>query len=800
MGSENAPVHGCSVKPKCKRILLFSVSAFCKYARLILVLAVLLYVSASQAQTGANATEAVRDYLRQGQTAMRANLADAAVRDFRQALSLDPGNVEANLELGVIAFESGDCGNAEPSLKSALAGNSALTEARAFLAICERRIDQETAQVDMERSFSELKDVKLRIRVGIELVAYYLQRGELDRAASMIYPLTQLDPANIETLYLSRLVYSTRADDKLNELALLAPESARMQQALAERSVRDGNLKEAVDHYLKAVAMDPNLSGAHYGLAETILELSSNDAQAQGAASRELELSIKVDGKTAKAESLLGRIALLREDRKSAFEYYDRAIALDPRDEDAEMGLAKLLVHEGKPQEAMKHLHDIVGSNPLNAEAHYQLGMLYRDAGRSSDANRELLQYKRCEELKDQFPMILKVPHVEEREDQLKLSDAAEGGKQRTKYAGDAACLSCHKGQSISYLHTSHHLTSQPPSKDSILGSFSGESNTLISQHPALAPWNPGLSFKMEAKEGGYYETAVIGSGSNTQRESKQIDVVVGTGTHGQSYLFWQGNRLYELPISYWSASRQWINSPGYKDGTADFSRPITPRCLECHATYIEPLSDDPSASHFVKDSLVTGISCETCHGQGADHIARQKGAVNTSSAITGQGILNPAKFSRDRQVDLCALCHNGAQGENTSPAFSYLPGTPLDQYLAPNPADVGEHPDVHGNQVGLLKRSRCYLSSPQMSCSTCHDVHEPERPAATYSARCLSCHQWQSCGMSKRMGSKIVSRCIDCHMPEEETKHIVSETGQTMVRASMRNHWIKIYPDAHTP
>ena len=785
---------------KCKRNSLISIPPCCKIAELFLVLSVLLYAGASRAQTGAEGTGILQDYLQQGQTEMRANRTDAAIRDFRQALSLDPGNVEANLKLGVIAFESGDCGNAEPSLKSALAGNSTLTEARAFLALCERRTNQETAQVDLERSFSELKDVKLRVRVGIELVAYSLQRGELDGAVSMIHALTELDPANLETLYYSRLVYSTMADGKLNELALLAPESARMQQALAERSVRDGDLKEAVEHYLRAVAMDPGLSGAHYELAATILGLSSSNAQGQDAASRELKLSLRVDGERANTESMLGRIALLRGDRKGAFEYFQRAIALDPRDEEADMGLAKLLIHEGKLQEATKYLRDIAGSNPLNAEAHYQLGMLYRDAGKSRDAQRELSQYNKCEELKGQFPMNLKVPRVDENEDQLKLADAAEGGTQGGKYVGDAACFSCHKDQSNSYLHTSHHLTSQLPSKDSILGSFSGESNTLISQRPALAPWNPGLSFKMESKADGYYETAVIGSGSNTQAESKRIDVVVGTGTHGQSYLFWQGNRLFELPISYWSAARQWINSPGYKDGTADFSRPITPRCLECHATYIEPLSDDPSGNHFVKKSLVTGISCETCHGQGADHIAGEKGAANMSSAIAGQRILNPATFPRDRQVDLCALCHNGTQGEDTSPAFSYVPGTQLDQYLALNPADVGEHPDVHGNQVGLLKRSRCYLSSPQMSCSTCHGVHEPERPAASYSARCLNCHQWQSCGMSKRIGSKIVSQCIDCHMPEEETKHIFSETGQETVRASMRNHWIKIYPSVHTP
>ena len=139
---------------------------------------------------------------------MKANRADAAIQDFRQALSLDPGNVEANLELGVIAFESGDCGNAERNMKSALAGKSILTEARALLALCEKRTDQEPAQVDLERSFSEWKDkdVKLRVGVGIGLVAYSLKWGELAGAVSMIHALTELDLANLETLHCSRLL------------------------------------------------------------------------------------------------------------------------------------------------------------------------------------------------------------------------------------------------------------------------------------------------------------------------------------------------------------------------------------------------------------------------------------------------------------------------------------------------------------------------------------------------------------------------------------------------------------------
>jgi hypothetical protein len=371
-------------------------------------------------------------------------------------------------------------------------------------------------------------------------------------------------------------------------------------------------------------------------------------------------------------------------------------------------------------------------------------------------------------------------------------SRAQEADAGRTNYVGDVACVSCHKKQGLSYLHTSHYLTSQPANKESVLGSFQEGSNVLAIVDPTTTA-EPVLYFKMEAKDGGYYETAVTGWGKQVQTRTEPIDIVTGSGVRGATYLYWQGNRLYELPVSYWTDGRQWINSPGYENGSVDFLRPVNPGCLECHATYIRPLSQDPATNRYDRNSLVTGISCERCHGPGAEHVTRQK--AGSVSASTGQAILNPAKFSRDRQVDLCALCHNGIQREAIAPAFSYMPGKPLSDYFRLLKADSAEHPDVHGNQVGLLQRSRCYLSSPNMTCSTCHDVHAKEQPAAAYSAKCLTCHQWQSCGVSKTMGHSIANNCIDCHMPVEPTSVIVSETADKVVRATMRNHWIKVYP-----
>jgi hypothetical protein len=102
----------------------------------------------------------------------------------------------------------------------------------------------------------------------------------------------------------------------------------------------------------------------------------------------------------------------------------------------------------------------------------------------------------------------------------------------------------------------------------------------------------------------------------------------------------------------------------------------------------------------------------------------------------------------------------------------------------------------VHGNQVALLERSRCFQSS-QMTCTTCHNVHIPQRDAVAFSSRCLGCHKPESCGMYAKMGSQIASDCVDCHMPRQESSAIVSGTKGVKIRPFVRTHWIKIYSRA---
>jgi hypothetical protein len=352
-------------------------------------------------------------------------------------------------------------------------------------------------------------------------------------------------------------------------------------------------------------------------------------------------------------------------------------------------------------------------------------------------------------------------------------------------YAGDSACVQCHRKESEFYALTPHARDSASATAKEIVGSFSTGHNVLHTS-------NPNLIVEMIAKPDGFYQSAVNLADPNN-RLTERFDIVIGSGRHGQSYLYWNGDQLFELPASYWTWNHQWVTSPGFPAGQVHFDRAIVPRCLECHASYFTSLA--PPLNRFSKESLTLGINCERCHGPGALHVARERSIKPPASGSHDEAIVNPARLTRDRQLDLCALCHAGAV-EPIGPPLTFVAGDNIRDYLAIQPASSDAPPDVHGNQVGALELSKCFTSG-KMTCSTCHNVHEKQENADSFSRHCLACHEMRACGKYGALGSPIRTKCVECHMPLEESAKITSDSSGGTLHAMLRAHQIKTYPDA---
>jgi Tfp pilus assembly protein PilF len=357
------------------------------------------------AQAGSKSAELGTD-LQRAQAALKANDQTAAAEQFRAVLKLDPSNAEAHANLGAIAFFHGDCPVAEKEFRGALHAAPSLTKAQALLAVCEKRLGEPSAQADLASTFAKLDDVKVRTQVGIELADFYYQRGDLGQTASVLYTLSTINPDNVDILFFEQRVYSELASSALDKLALLAPDSARMEQLIAERLINAGDLKGATSHYRKALQINPKLAGMHFELAESLMEGSPNNLETQKEATSELDAAIKVDGDSSKVEAELGRIAMLQSDLDGSFSHYRRAYQLNPEDPLAEIGLAELLKQQHKPEEAAKYLRMAIASDPLNAEAHYKLSLVDRELHLDEEQKNELKIFGEIRATKDKIKLL----------------------------------------------------------------------------------------------------------------------------------------------------------------------------------------------------------------------------------------------------------------------------------------------------------------------------------------------------------------------------------------------------------
>jgi hypothetical protein len=143
-------------------------------------------------------------------------------------------------------------------------------------------------------------------------------------------------------------------------------------------------------------------------------------------------------------------------------------------------------------------------------------------------------------------------------------------------YAGSASCASCHKSIYESHINTAHFHTSAIAAEKNIQGSFDSGKNTFS--------YSSGGMIAMEKRPEGFFQVAYV---NGAEKKKERFDITIGSGTKGQSYASWVEHKLVQLPITYFTSAGQWSNSPGYPDKIA-FNRPITSRCLECHAKFAE--------------------------------------------------------------------------------------------------------------------------------------------------------------------------------------------------------------------
>ena len=336
---------------------------------------------------------------------LKQNRPDLAAPEFKAIVALDPNNVDARGNLGVVMFFQGDYTSAIPQLRAALRLRPALSKIQALLGISEKRTgDMKAARHDLEEAFPKIQDEKIRIETGMELIEIYSGTGDLDKAAAIVADLRRLEPTNETILYTAYRVYSDLAAESILSLSVVDPKSARMHQAMAHELAKRGNTAEAIEHYRTALKIDPQLPGLHFELADMLRTLST--AEGRQEAESEYKAALQVDLFDERSECRLGEIALQRDDLKEANERFTRAIQLQPADPEATIGLAKVFMTMDQPQKAEPLLLHALELDPTSALAHFRLSTIYRQTGRTADAKHEFEEYQKYKQVKEKLKAI----------------------------------------------------------------------------------------------------------------------------------------------------------------------------------------------------------------------------------------------------------------------------------------------------------------------------------------------------------------------------------------------------------
>jgi predicted CXXCH cytochrome family protein len=288
--------------------------------------------------------------------------------------------------------------------------------------------------------------------------------------------------------------------------------------------------------------------------------------------------------------------------------------------------------------------------------------------------------------------------------------------------------------------------------------------------------------------------------GPNGKLQDYEVKFTFGVEPLQQYLIELPGGRLQALSIAWDSRSKaeggqRWFHL--YPSEKIDHRDPLhwtglqqnwNFMCAECHSTGLRRNYHHQSKTYATTFSEIN-VSCETCHGPGARHVAwakREPGWEAIDAQAKGLTVLfderrgvtwaiNPqtgnAKRSAQRQttreIETCALCH-----ARRGPIWATIkPGAPIGDSHRVSLLDEGLYfPDGQIRdevyEYGSFLQSKMFAAG--VTCSDCHDPHSLKLRASG-NAVCVQCHapqKFEAASHHRHKEGSAGAQCVACHMP----------------------------------
>jgi tetratricopeptide (TPR) repeat protein len=186
---------------------------------------------------------------------------------------------------------------------------------------------------------------------------------------------------NSETLWTHTLAYTSGNSIAHNNLGVTL--------------MRSGRLAEALEHYQKALQINPGDADAHINLGNALLQKGNVD---EAMAHYQEALEIKPD--SAEACYDLGNVLLQKGKVDEAITHYQKALQIKPDYADAQNNLGNALFPKGSVDEAITHYQKALEVKPDSAKAQNNLGNALLQKGNVDEA---IEHFQKALEIKPDF-------------------------------------------------------------------------------------------------------------------------------------------------------------------------------------------------------------------------------------------------------------------------------------------------------------------------------------------------------------------------------------------------------------
>jgi tetratricopeptide (TPR) repeat protein len=255
-----------------------------------------------------------------------------AEREYQTVLALAPDFAEVHMNLGLVYQLQDRSYEAMTEFRRALKLKPRLAGANFFLGVDYCKAGDGTKAISYLKT--ALQTEPKRLDIWLWLATAQEISGQLQPEVVTVLRGLELQPNDVDLLYLLGNAYERLGKQEVAHLAKVAPGSTRSEQLLGESYASSSEWPSAVIHFQNALIASPNRAGLHAELGEVLLRAGKVNQ-----AIREFDEELRRNPGTLRALVRRGEARLIQENVEAALEDWEKATAIDVEQTERLLGL-----------------------------------------------------------------------------------------------------------------------------------------------------------------------------------------------------------------------------------------------------------------------------------------------------------------------------------------------------------------------------------------------------------------------------------------------------------------------------